>query len=124
GGELLQGKLRPISPEPFRDQATRALEVESEIAAQKALRLQPAQQQVGIRHRGLGTAAVANRTGIGSGRFGSHAKGSAGIEARDGASPSAYSMYVEHRHADGEACNFGLAAGAGFAVNQRNIGGR
>ena len=72
---------------------------------------------------GCSAAAITDRAGIGSGRFGPDAKGSAGVEARDGASAGAYSMYVEHGHADGEAGNLGLAAGAGFAVNQRNIGG-
>ena len=83
----------------------------------------PAEQQIGIRHRGLGAAAIADRAGIGSGRFRTDAKRSAGVEARDGASAGAYSMYVEHGHANGEAGNLGLAAGTGFAVNQRNIGG-
>ena len=32
-------------------------------------------------------------------------------------------MYVEHGHANGEAGNLGLAAGAGFAIYQRNVGG-
>ena len=49
-------KLRPIPLEPLGDQAARALEIESEVSAQKALRLQPAEKQVGIRHRGLGAA--------------------------------------------------------------------
>ena len=112
-----------IPLEPLRDQAARAFEIESEVSAQKALRLQPAEQQVGIRHRGLDAAAIADRTGIGSGRFGTDPQRSAGVEAGDGASAGAYSMDVEHGHADGEAGNLGLAAGAGFAINQRNIGG-
>ena len=113
----------PLSLEPLSDQAARALEIESEVSAQKALRLQPAEQQVGIRHRGLGAAAVTDRTGIGSGGFRADPQRSAGVEARDGASAGAYSMNVEHGHADGEAGNLGLAAGAGFAIDQRNVGG-
>ena len=116
-------RLRSISLEPFGDQAARALEIQSEISAQKALRLQPAEQQIGIRHRGLGAAAITDRTGIGSGGFGPDPQRSAGVEAGDGASAGAYSMNVEHGYADGEAGNLGLAAGAGFAVHQRNIGG-
>ena len=123
GGELFQRKLRSLSLEPLGDQAARALEIESEISAQKALRLQPAEKQIGICHRGLGAATVADRAGIGSGGFGPNAQGSAGVEAGDGASAGAYGMYVEHGHADGEAGNLGLAAGAGLAVYQRNIGG-
>ncbi len=122
-GELFRRKLRPVPLEPFGHQAACALEIESEISAQKALRLQPAEQQVGIRHRGLGAATVADRTRIRSSRFRTDAQGAAGIEAGDGTSPSAYSMNVEHGHANREPGDLGLAAGAGFAIYQRNVGG-
>ena len=111
-GELFRRKLGPMPFEPFADQAACALEVQSEISAEKALRLQPAEKQVGIRHRGLGAAAVADRAGIGSGGFGTDPQRSGGVEAGDGAAARADGVNVEHGHANGQSGNLGLAAGA------------
>ena len=52
GGELFRAKFRPVALQPLADQAARALEIQSEISAQKALRLQSAEKQIGVRHRG------------------------------------------------------------------------
>ena len=104
------------------DQAARAFQIEREISAQKTMRLQPSQNQIRIRHRGLRAAAIADRAGIGSSGFRPYAQRSAGVEARDGASAGAHGVNIEHGHANRQAGNLGLAAGAGFAVHQRHIG--
>ena len=115
--------LDRVALEPLGDQAARAFQIESEVSTQKALRLQSAEKQIGIRHRGLSAAAVADRAGIGSGGFGPDAERAGGVEAGDGTSARAHGVNVEHGHADGQAGNLGLAAGAGLTVHQRDIGG-
>ena len=87
------------------------------------MRLQAAKKQIRIRHRRLNAAPIADRAGIGSGRFRTYAQRSAGVEACDGTATSADGVYVKHGHADGEPGNFGLATGTDFSVNQRDVGG-
>src|SRR2546426_3462976 len=87
------------------------------------MRLQSAQEQIGVGHSRLAATTVADGPGIGSGGFGADAQGSGRVEAGDGASASTHGVNVEHGNADRQAGDLGLAAEADLAVHERNIGG-
>ena len=123
GGELFRRELRSVVLQPLGDQAAGAFEIQHEIATQKSLRAQPAEKKIRVGHGGLGTAAIADRTRIGSGGFGPDAQCSAGVEAGNGTTARAYGVYIEHGHTNRKTGDFGVAAGAQFAVYQRDIGG-
>ncbi len=106
----------------------RSFDVELELAAQEALRLQPPQQQIRVGNRGLQAAPVTNRAGIGARGFRPHAQHATGIEARDRTSASAYGMYVEHGHAHRQSGDLRVVSGwnrgrGDRAVDERNVGG-
>src|SRR5712692_2123381 len=87
------------------------------------MRLQSAQEQIGVGHSRLAATTVADGPGIGSGGFGADAQGSGRVEAGDGASASTHGVNVEHGNADRQAGDLGLATGADLPVHERNIGG-
>ena len=103
------GELLRVNFDPFRlsHSATRRrvrsdrVKSPPESAAAAA-----AEQQVGIRYRGLGAAAITNRTRISSGRFGPTRKLRRHRSAR-WSLPGADGMYVEHGHADGKSGDLG-----------------
>ena len=80
-----------------RDEAASAIEIKGEISTEEAVRLQAPKKQIRIRHSRLNAAPIADRTGVGSGRFWPHAQRSAGVEACDGTASSAHGVDVEHR---------------------------
>ena len=95
-------ELRALLLQPLLREAAGAFEIEGEVSAEKALRLQAAEKQIGVGDGGLGAAAVADGAGIGSGGFGADAESAGGVEAGEGASARADGVDVEHGHADGE----------------------
>ena len=109
--------------QPLSGDAARAVEIESEISAEKARGLQAAEKQVRVGNGGLRAAPVADRAGIGSGGFGADAENAGGIEAGERASACAYSVDVEHGDADGESGDFGVAGGVDFAFDKGDVGG-
>ena len=123
GSELFRRQLRSVPPEPFYDQATRALKIESETSTQKELGQQSTEKQVGVRHRRLCTTTVANGARIGSGGFRPDPQGPSRVEPGDRTSPGTYGMNVQHGHADWQASNLGLTAGTNLTVHHRNVGG-
>ena len=94
--------LDTLALQPFGDQALSPFKVESEVAAEETLRLQTSEKQIGIRDRGQRAAAVADRSGIGSGGFGPDSQSAGCVEAGDGTASRADGVDVEHGHADGK----------------------
>src|SRR5467141_2574967 len=123
GSEWLQPEGGFLMLQPFADDAAGALKVELKVATEKAVGLQAAEDEVGIRNGGQGSASVADGTWISAGGFRSHAQRAGGVEAGQGSASGAYGVNVEHRNGYGQSGNFGLAAGARLAVDQSNVGG-
>jgi len=111
----------PLQPLP--NQTPGAFQIEGKISAQEALRLEAAEKQIGIGHRGLDAATVADGARIGSGGFRADAQRSSRIETSDGASARADRVNVEHGHTDGQTGNLGLTAGPYLAIDQGNVAG-
>src|SRR5579872_6252637 len=99
-----------------------AFEIEGEVSAEKALRLQTTEEKIGVSDGRLRAATVADRTGIGTRGFRSDPENAGGIEAGQRASTGADCVNVEHRNADGESGDLGVVSGLDFAFDQRNVG--
>ena len=65
---------------------------------------------------------VADRTGIGAGRFRPDAQRAAGIEARQGAAASAHGVDVEHGNAHRQSGNLAFIGGLRIAAHQCDVG--
>src|SRR2546426_1985662 len=93
-------------PQPLTNHSQGAPEIQREFTSKEAVRLQAPEEKVGVGDRGLRTAAIANRAGISAGGFRADPQSPDGIEAGNGAATRSHGMNVEHRHANGQACNF------------------
>ena len=116
-------ELDRLPLEPLGDKAACSFQIEGEVSAEKALRLEPAEKQIGVGDRRLGAASVADGSGIGSGGLRTDSKRSGGVEAGDGTSAGANGVNVEHGHADRQAGNLSLTARLDFAIDQGHVGG-
>ncbi len=108
--------------QPFASEGLRSLQVQSEFSAEKQVRLQTSEQQVGIGHGGLRSAPVADGAGIGARGFRSDPQRSAGVEARQRTAAGADGVNVEHGHAHRQARHLRLVAGLGLATHQGDVG--
>jgi hypothetical protein len=80
------------------DRALRAVDVEAELAAEEVAGIEPAEHEVGVRHRRLGAApAVADRAGLGARAPRADAQQAAGVDPRDRAAAGADLDEVDHR---------------------------
>jgi len=86
------------------------------------MRLQAAEQKIGIGDGGQRSAAVTDGAGIGTGRLRSDAQCTSGIEAAELASSGAHGVNVEHGDAHGQARDFGLGACFGLVVDEGDVG--
>src|ERR1035438_5069914 len=123
GGELVEGEADSLPLEKFLRDAAGAVEIESEVSAEKASGLQAAEEEIRVCHRGLRAASVADGAGIGSGGFGADAEYSGGVEAGEGTSTGADGVDVEHGDADGEAGDLGVGGGFDFDFDKGDVGG-
>ena len=96
--------------------------IESERASQKFVGLQASEQQVGIGHRRLKSASIADRAGIGARRFWADAQRASGIEVCQRASAGANGVDIEHGHTHRQTGDLGFVARLRLAVHQRDIG--
>ena len=103
--------------------AAGAVEIESEVAAEKTRGLQAAEKKIGVGDGGLRAASVADGAGIGAGGFGADAQNAGGIEAGERASAGADGVNVEHGDADGKADDLGVGGGGDGAFDERDVGG-
>ena len=103
-----------------RDRGERALRrvlVERHPAAEEIARVEPAQEEVGVRDGGLRpAAAVAGRTRVGSGALRSDAQASR-LEPRERAAAGADRVDVDERHQHGQALQLGLGRDGRPAVD-------
>ena len=116
-------RLEFLLLQPLLREAAGAVEVEGEVAAEKARGLQAAEEKIRVGDGGLRAASVADGAGIGSGGFGADAENSGGVEAGERASAGADGVDVEHGDADGEAGDLGVGGGFDFAFDERDVGG-
>lgn len=87
--------------------------------------MKAAEDEVGVGDGGLLAAAVAGWTGIGAGGLWTDLQRAGGVHPREGASPGAGCVDVEHGDADGKAFDLAFAGGWRFAagVKKCNVGG-
>src|SRR5262249_39306489 len=77
---------------------------EPQAPAEEEVRVEIAEDEVGVGHRGLPAAeAVAHRPGIGPGAVGPDLQEAERVDARDGAAAGADLDHLDHRNADGQA---------------------
>src|SRR5215475_9600866 len=120
-GEAFEGKIRLLLLQPFLRESASAFEIELKVSAEKAMRLQAAEKKICVGDGRQRATAVTDGAGIGAGGFGTHAQSARGVEAGQGPAACANGVNVEHGNAYGESSDFGLAAGASFAVNEGDV---
>ncbi len=95
------------------DRLRRRASVDLQIAAEEMLGIQPAEHDLGVRHRRLVAAlAVAGRAGLGAGRARADAEGAARIDIGDRAAAGADRVDVDHRHQHRQAARPRCRAGS------------
>ena len=97
--------------------------VERHTAGQRRVGVEVAQQQVGVRHRGLlAAAAVAGGAGVGSGRARAGAQRSAAVAPGDAAAARAHGVHVHHRQRQRATADLAAAGDRHAAVeHQRDV---
>ena len=123
GGKFFQSEIGAKFLQPLLGNAAGAIEIESEVSAEKARGLQTTEEEIGIGDSGLRAPAVTDRAGIGSSGFGADAQDSGSIEAGERASAGADGMDVEHGNADGKSGDLGIVGGLDFTFDERDVGG-
>src|SRR5690348_15622320 len=68
--------------------------VEFHFTAQKIVRIQPAQRQIGVRHSRPLPKPIAGRSGIGASGFGTNTQSAAAVETGERSAACAYGMYI------------------------------
>ena len=111
--------------DPFLENRPHMLDGDRLIDRQQLLRIEPAEQQIGVGDGRLGAAAaVADRAGIGAGAFRADLDQARGIDARDRAAAGADRMHRHHRHVDRHRIfDLDLVGDGGLGVeDQRDVG--
>src|SRR5208283_5594322 len=107
-----------MSLEPFERDSPCSLAIELEFTAEKTLGAKPAHQQVGIGHRRLGSASIADRARIRARRFGPYPQRAAGIEASERSAARAHCVNLQHGNAHRKPGYLRLAPGSNRALDR------
>ena len=105
------------------DGAARGLCVDAQATTEQVVRIQVAQRDVGIGHRGqLATTAIAGRTGLGAGRLRPDVEHAHAVDPANRAAPGAQGFNLDHRCADAVAQEVHVLADIGAAtLGQRDV---
>ena len=102
GGQVHGAQVQPLGKRGHS--AHGRVAIHRHGAAEQVRRVEPSEQQVGVRHRGIGAAAcVADRAGIGPRAHGADAQRAAGIHVGDGPPSGRYLCQIQERKAHGVA---------------------
>ena len=121
-GKVFERESGILFRQPLPCDTACALQVELKVSSQETMRLQAAEQEIGIGDGGQRSAAIADGAGLGTGRLGSDAQCTGGIEAGERASSGAHGVNVEHGDAHGQARDLGLGACFGLVVDEGDVG--
>ena len=104
--------------------AARALDVERHAAAEKILRIEPAEQQIGVGDGQLGAVAVADRPRIRAGAARPDAQRAAAVDVGDRSAAGADRVDVDDRQPHRKIADRRVRVVAMRAVDQADVGRR
>ena len=111
------------APQEFGEALLGRPRVEPVRSSQEVVRIEPAENQVRVRHRrSLAATTVAHWSGHRTRAFRADAQGATRVETRERPATRAHGMNVKHRDCHGQTTQRGLVGRASRAPEQANVG--